>query len=462
MAEERQTVYEEGGSSTAARRRGLGLSLAVSTGEAPSSRRRSSVAVWPEHFVESVAVQVAVDAALSEGRLAAGPAIANFFQVYSTWRQISHSEMLWQDLTNRVWSHHHRHFPSWRAEFIQLHRTAQNFRMHRSVHSRLLAPTYPARSCCCLSISDAYLAAGFLDGNVCVFTLPNGAPIANFSCHPSRDRLGRFSQCVSGLAFLSNPNRVVFAYRDGDVHVGLLNDGPLGTSHRAHAGDLVVDGPLLDFTGNDQCWVGLFAGAPGRSWHVWDANTEQLIYVGGSLTDAGALMGWHMLTDFGAPVVGRVRLAGPGMAVGCSSSRIQVMDLENPGFVINELVLQQGELAVDSVDATSEGRIVYVDLNGLAKVCRVPVLDEVCSFDALRRDMQGQHHGEVARVVACMNWGYVICFSSWAGVWDSHTGEFLYRFRERIGHVVAAVVNNRNVAAWSDDSGLHLWDFGAM
>jgi hypothetical protein len=254
----------------------------------------------------------------------------------------------------------------------------------------------------------------------------------------------------------------VLAYRDGDIHVSPLDDGPLGTPHRVHAGNVVVDGPLLDFSGDNRWWIGLFAGAPGKSWHIWNANTEQLIYVGGSLTDAGALMGWYMLTDFGAPVVGRVRLACPGMAVGCSSSRIQVMDLENPGFIINELALQQGDLAVDSVDATREGKIVYVDLNGLAKVCQVPTLDEVCSFDPLRRDMQGQHLGEAARVVTCMNWGYVVCFSDWAGAWDALTGEFLYRFRERIGNVVMAVANNRYVVAWSADSGLHLWDFGAM
>lgn len=74
MSEERQRGKNVGGSNTVARRHSL-------TAEASSSRRRSSVAVWPEHFVESVAVQVAVDATLSEGRLAAGPAIVHFFQV---------------------------------------------------------------------------------------------------------------------------------------------------------------------------------------------------------------------------------------------------------------------------------------------------------------------------------------------------------------------------------------------
>lgn len=75
MSEERQREKNVGGSNTVARRHSR------LTGEASSSRQRSSVAVWPEHFVESVAVQVAVDATLSEGRLAAGPAIVHFFQV---------------------------------------------------------------------------------------------------------------------------------------------------------------------------------------------------------------------------------------------------------------------------------------------------------------------------------------------------------------------------------------------
>ncbi|KAH7660587.1 hypothetical protein IHE45_15G002400 [Dioscorea alata] len=50
--------------------------------EPSSSRRRSAEAVWPEHFVEAVAIRVASDAAASAGRLAAAPALASFFQVF--------------------------------------------------------------------------------------------------------------------------------------------------------------------------------------------------------------------------------------------------------------------------------------------------------------------------------------------------------------------------------------------
>jgi hypothetical protein len=81
MAEERQKGNEKGGNNKEARRWAPGLGRNISTGETSSSRRRSSAAVWPEHFVESVAIRVAVDAAVSEGKLAAGPAIVHFFQV---------------------------------------------------------------------------------------------------------------------------------------------------------------------------------------------------------------------------------------------------------------------------------------------------------------------------------------------------------------------------------------------
>ncbi|MFS7933633.1 hypothetical protein Hanom_Chr04g00382171 [Helianthus anomalus] len=45
------------------------------------ARQRFNTAVWPEPFLEALATQVAIDAALSFGRLAAAPAIFNLFQV---------------------------------------------------------------------------------------------------------------------------------------------------------------------------------------------------------------------------------------------------------------------------------------------------------------------------------------------------------------------------------------------
>lgn len=52
--------------------------------EGPShSRQRFNNAVWPEPFLEALATQIAIDAALSFGRLAVAPALTNLFQVKS-------------------------------------------------------------------------------------------------------------------------------------------------------------------------------------------------------------------------------------------------------------------------------------------------------------------------------------------------------------------------------------------
>lgn len=45
------------------------------------SRMRSSNGVWPEPFLEALAVHVAVDASRTTGRLAAAQALFNIFQV---------------------------------------------------------------------------------------------------------------------------------------------------------------------------------------------------------------------------------------------------------------------------------------------------------------------------------------------------------------------------------------------
>lgn len=46
-----------------------------------TSRPRFSNVVWPEPFVEALATQLAIDAYLASGHLAAGRALANLFQV---------------------------------------------------------------------------------------------------------------------------------------------------------------------------------------------------------------------------------------------------------------------------------------------------------------------------------------------------------------------------------------------
>ncbi|CAL9053718.1 unnamed protein product [Musa banksii] len=449
---------EEGGEDAAAARTRTGVGLGRRrVGDPSSSRLRSADAVWPEHFVEAVAAQVAVDAARSTGRLAAAPAVVSVFQVCSSWRSVSRSELLWKDLCRRVWSRRRRALPSWRDEFIRLHRTAANFRARRSAHSHLLPPSDAVISCRRLALSDHHLAAGFVDGSVRLFDLPSGRALATYSADPHRDRLGRFSQAISGIVLLAD-DRLAFASQDGDVHMASL--GASGSVRRAHVGNLMEDGTLVDFTGNSRWWVGLLAGVPGRSWRVWDAASEQLVFVGGTLTDSDAILGWHMLTDLSSPVVGRAKIVEPGLVVGCTASTMEVMDLDDTGTILNQLQLRHG-VVVDSVDA-SEGRVMAVDTRGLAKVWEVPRLQEICRFSTVRR-AEGRQQG-AAGVQGCMNWGYAVVCSAHGGVrvWDATTGEYLYSFRERIGEAAASVAGDRYVAAWADETGLHLWDFGAL
>ncbi|KAG6480569.1 transcriptional regulator STERILE APETALA-like [Zingiber officinale] len=422
-----------------------------------SSRPRSADAVWPEHFVESVSIRVADEAARFEGRLAAAPAVVAMFQVCSTWRAVSRSEFLWQVLCRRIWSCRRRSLPSWREEYVRLHRTAANFRAGRSAYFSLLSPPTDDLPCCRLALSDRHLAAGFLDGSVRLFNVPAGRLLATFRADPHRDRLGRFSQAISGIVLLDN--RLAFASQDGDVHVAELS-APREAPRRALVGNLMVDGTMVDFTGNARWWVGLFAGAPGHSWRVWDAAMELLIFVGGGLMDSAAVVGWHMLTDIMKPVVGRARILEQGVVVGCSTSSMEVLDLDGvTGTILNQRELRHGGALVESFDA-GDGRVMVVDSRGVATVKEVPALTEVSRFPTLRRSER--QHGSPS-LEGCMNWGYaLVCISRGVHVWDAITGEYLYVFRQRIGMATAMAASDRYVVAWANDTGLHLWDFGAL
>lgn len=62
----------------------MSSSSSLGRGEGPSSsrsRRRAGNDVWPEPFVEDLAMLVAIDASRSVGRLAAAQALTLIFQV---------------------------------------------------------------------------------------------------------------------------------------------------------------------------------------------------------------------------------------------------------------------------------------------------------------------------------------------------------------------------------------------
>ncbi|WOL10433.1 hypothetical protein Cni_G19188 [Canna indica] len=436
-----------------------------STVDVPSSSHPPSFAgVLPEHFVEAVAVEVAVNAARSAGRLAAAPAVAAVFQVCSMWRAASQSELLWRNLTRRIWTARPRppSPPSWRDDFVRRHVTAVNFRVRRYAYSRAPPPSRDL-SCCRIALSDNFIAVGFLDGSVHLFNLPAMHLIANYLPDFLRDRLGHLSQAISGIVLGSLVDRLTFASQDGDIRV--VNLDYAGLILQSRTGNVMDDGTLVDFTGDDRWWVGLFAGVPGRSWQVWNAATEMLVYVGGNLMDPHAVLGWHMLTDLSGAAAGRVRMAGPSVAVGCTASSIEVLDLDEMGKILNRVELPR-DVVVESLNAY-EDRLMVVDMQGRVNLCKVPTLQELCRFRAVRRAATAeegvrQWDEEAAVVRGCMNWGYVIAYASGrVRVWDAETGQYLYRFRERVGDMIAMVAGDRYVAAWDNETGLHLWDFGA-
>ncbi|XP_019162788.1 PREDICTED: transcriptional regulator STERILE APETALA-like [Ipomoea nil] len=419
------------------------------------SRMKAANGVWPEPFVEALAFQVAIDASRSFGRLAAGAALANMFQVCSTWRAVSRSDLLWESLTGRVWKRRRGiQHNTWREEYIYWHQTANNFRVGRYIYTNLRFDPPPTDNdvnglrCCRLVLSDHHLAAGFSDGSVRLFHIPSRFHLSTFRPH-YRDRLGRFSSAVSGI--ILSDTRLVFASQDGDIHVVVI--GNPGLPRRAHLGDVVNDGALVDFSGCHQWWVGLYAGVPGRAFHVWDGESEELVFVGGTLTDPEAVMGWHLLTELTAPV-GRVRVTSQETVVACTSLRLIVFDLRNQGFIIGEEEFPGG-LMVGSLDVDNESFMVAED-RGVASIRRAEDLGETCRLNV--------RSGGSGVVVACMNGGYVLmCAGGVIRVFEREGGRYVYSVRERLGDLHVIVGDDRHVAACNnDDAIIHLWDFGAQ
>lgn len=177
---------------------------------------------------------------------------------------MSRSDLLWQNLSNRIWSRRHLVRPTWHDEYVYWHQTSNNF-LHRRYVYRTLHFVPPNNddnlndnlSCRRLALSDNHLAAGFSDGSVQLFHLPTRVHLSTF--HPQqRDRLGRYSRAISGI--ILSDEKLVFASLDGDIHVVVIGGAEQAIPRRVHLGDVVNDGALVDFTGCDRWWVGLYAG----------------------------------------------------------------------------------------------------------------------------------------------------------------------------------------------------------
>ncbi|XP_021766274.1 transcriptional regulator STERILE APETALA-like [Chenopodium quinoa] len=401
----------------------------------------------------------------------------NVSLVCTTWRAVSRSELLWQNLVRIVWNSTDLLHPTWRDQFITLHRTSRNFRVSRYDYFVLRLSDHPLAAaqgggddggggdadhlpllCLRIALADDHLALGFSNGSVRVFHLPSRVHLRTL--HPLlRDHLGLFSRAVSGIVLqpVVVIDRVVFASLDGDIHVASPLGGP-GPARRAYLGDVVNDGALVDFTGGDRFWVGLYAGVPGRAFRVWDADSEELLFRGGSLTDPESVMGWHMLTEIRPrEFVGRIRVAPQGVAVGVTSLRALVLNLEEAVMVMGQEPSRRG-IIVGSVDA-NDNAFVMVDTRGVASVRQLRTLEEVCRFSVSHRGAQAS---SLMGLLGCMNSMYVVmCIGGTMRVWDADHGEYLYSLREWVEETTAVAANDRHVVATSSDTTIHLWDFGA-
>ncbi|KAJ8636186.1 hypothetical protein MRB53_010453 [Persea americana] len=381
-------------------------------------------------------------------------------QVCSTWFAVSRSELLWQNLTRRIWDRNSCLRNTWHDEYIHLHVTASNFRFRRSEYTPLIFDSWSpsesndSLSCRRVALSERHLACGFLDGSIRVFDLPTLHHVSILR-PVHRDRLGPFSRAVSGI--ILHDHRVVFASLDGDVHVADVR-GP--TSRRAHLGNVVNDGTLVDFTGCSRWWIGLYAGVPGRAFQVWNGQTEELVFVGGSLTDPESVLGWQLLIEL-AESVGRVRVStqqddddSDTAGVACTGQRMMVLDLHGGDIALGDEQEMDRGVFVDSVDVSSNGLFMVLDRHGLARVCRVRTLEEVCRFNV--RLGGGRLHGSLNRGYA------LVCTGGVVRVWDIETGGYLYSLRERMGlHANDLVADDERVAGCSSETGIHLWTFSA-
>lgn len=375
-------------------------------------------------------------------------------QVCSTWRAMSRSDLLWARLTHQVWGRTHLTHATWRDEYVYHHRTSSNFRSRRYIHATLhFDPPEVADPegliCRCLTLSDRFLACGFADGIVRLFDLSTLLHVGTFQPHAGGG-LGPHPRAVSGIV-ISAP-RLIFATLDGDIYVAMIDGG--AQLRRAHQGDVMMDGALVDFAGCDRWWVGLYAGVPGRAFHIWDGNSEELVSVSGTLTDPESVRGWRLLTDL-TQFIARVRVTGNESAVACTRTRVIAIHLRDHGVTLHRLRYRQG-LIVTATDTNADSYIT-VDTRGSAVVRRVDTGEELCHPFMVRGAAEG-------RLMGCMNLGYaMMCVGGVTDVWDVEHGVYLDSLAERIGEVNAMIANDRYVAAYCSEAAIiHLWDFGAQ
>jgi WD40 repeat protein len=274
-----------------------------------------------------------------------------------------------------------------------------------------------------------------------------------------QNRLGSLSQAIAGIVL--HQDKVVFASFYGSIFVGSISRGDVRC---AHPGNVRDDGTLVDFTGCDRWWVGLYAGISGHACHIWDAGTEELVFNGGDITDPDALRGWRMLTEQ-AERIGRVKLGGNGLLLLATRLKVEVLDLETLGIPFTDEEETDDGIIVESVDVNRD-RFLAASNDGNARVRKIRALENVCAFpfDGLGGaddpSSGSNNNNNYRKILGTLNtWLAFICIDGVVHAWDADSGARLYRLVEQVGDVFDLVGDDEHVAVCAVDNGIHLWSF---
>ena len=289
---------------------------------------------------------------------------------------------------------------------------------------------------------------------------------------------------------------MMFASMDGSLFEGVITargiaGGERGGYRRVMVGNYVNDGILVDFTGDSDRWVGLYVGVNGRSLHIWDASTHDLIFNGGNMTDPDAYHGWHLLVDNVNQYIGRVEIVSQAtkVIVVATRSRLCVMDMEHFTMLFDipshflvmpfdddhilcptlsscrnfaSLVLKSGiAILIEIGTSTLQPHVRHFDASRILTPYR-NINNESDEVDGADDNNDDDDDG-VMCVNGAMNSRHLfLCCNGVIHVWEYRSCVHLYGLSNptNIANVTDLVANDRFVACCSKDiEGIHLWDF---
>ncbi|KAL8497598.1 hypothetical protein ACS0TY_021076 [Phlomoides rotata] len=173
----------------------------------------------------------------------ATPSLIKYFQVCPTWKTISDFERLWRNLTQNVWN----------TCFVRHgRRSSSTANVPLSIFGKVVSPLTTIGSFATKdTVATAHITVGFNDGSVELFRLWR----LRRTYYTGRNE-GLYSSVIIGI--ILSDDTLVFSTMDDLTKVQNFNDG---TWRRARVEENVEnDGVMIDLSGNNRWWIGLFIG----------------------------------------------------------------------------------------------------------------------------------------------------------------------------------------------------------